>query len=142
MDEQALNKKLAERRFPPSEDFRVSEVRPDFIIIERRFTQEAEDRVLSQDPSLKGVFKVGEWYKYESIPILTGSLDACEKWLMPKLHKLKFHILIDVSWNSNPSVEIYNDSGLSFSYSGTTPKVSIALAFCLAIEKLIDGEKK
>ncbi len=70
--------------------------------------------------------------KYEWLPSFTESLDACFKWLVPKLpagcllwygHNKGFGAVINF-----PHQEVDNDNP--------------ALALCLAIEKLIDGVKK
>jgi len=139
-----LNRKLAEWIFPPPE-CRVEGVYDRFIAIDGQFTQEAEDYILSHDSSLKGSLKVGEWYRYENIPILTNSLDACFKWLVPKLEEYYAYVLLqDESGGERYWVcEIYPDCLLSRKgykalsvEEGETP----ALALCKAIEKLIDEE--
>lgn len=69
-------------------------------------------------------------------PIFTESLDACERWLMPKLHQ------VTIIWEFNN--QCYAEVVIQPEYEyihykewAETP----ALALCLAIEKLIDGEK-
>ena len=67
------------------------------------------------------------------------SLDACDKWLMPKLFAFSLH----THWNSCDEVstfiqaDVYKDRRRSFVAKAETA----SLAFCLAIEKLIDGGK-
>ena len=66
-----------------------------------------------------------EWIAAPNFP---QSLDACFKWLVPKLSATMFtssYQLLLIRWV------------LDFTYDDKEP----ALALCLAIEKLIDGEK-
>ena len=65
-------------------------------------------------------------------PNFTQSLDACFKWLVPKLVHL--NLLIDVT--HKPTAEVWGDR--CEMARGETP----TLALCLAIEKLIDLEAK
>jgi len=62
----------------------------------------------------------------------TESLDACFKWLVPKLA----HYFIGDSVHGHTAA-VWNQ-GYSYGAKGDTP----ALALCLAIEKLIDGDKR
>ena len=78
------------------------------------------------------------------LPNFTQSLDACFKWLEPKIG-------IYSMWRGRPiyisipkevpvsehNVEVWNDMDYGYAYD----KDSLAMAFCLAIEKLIDGAK-
>ena len=63
----------------------------------------------------------------------TSSLDACFKWLVPKLREygIMMAILDDFTWLFN----IYNEKSIHDGV-GETP----ALALCKAIEQLIDEE--
>lgn len=88
----------------------------------------------------------GEWDLERDLPDFTESLDACFEWLVPK-----------VSLNGECTVFLRLCDGKGWTKLGwichikdTTPFTRIgmvegikdpALAFCLAIEKLIDGEK-
>ena len=77
--------------------------------------------------------------RYISELNFTQSLDACFKWLVPKIDKTH-HLTIELNWNRF-TTELYLLDGFgSGKYVGEaeTP----ALALCLAIEKLIDGECK
>lgn len=133
-----LNKKLAEWLFPLPE-YRVEGIYSRFIAIDSQFTQEARDYILSQDPTLKGGLKVGEWYRWENIPILTGSLDACFKWLVPKLPN---NLGISIGKDGDRPYFYCRIEGAYFDSirlvkTAETP----ALALCKAIEKLIDNEE-
>ena len=76
----------------------------------------------------------------EDLPNFTQSLDACFKWLVPKLN-LEEDELYGITFTYNQP-----DGGITCSVA-TEKKLSqaqggnSALALCLAIEKLIDGEK-
>ena len=80
-------------------------------------------------------------------PSFTESLDACFKWLVPKLDKDYAYVLLqDKSGGQHYWVcEIYPDCLLTRkgyqALSGETSKTP-ALALCKAIEKLIDEEGK
>ena len=79
------------------------------------------------------------WYKAISTDYFTSSLDACFKWLVPKL----FHkdiMVRTVHSSGTPSFEGYLHRIGHGDYWGVaeTP----ALALCLALEKLIDAEGK
>lgn len=66
-------------------------------------------------------------------PYFTDSLDACFKWLVPKLesYELKLNYKKHCAWVKLPTK--YTEFGMA-----ETP----ALALCLAIEKLIDKEAR
>jgi len=136
-----LNRKLAEWLFPPPE-CRVEGVYDRFIAIDRQFTQEAEDYILSQDPSLKCSMKVGEWYRWENIPILTNSLDACFKWLVPKLHAYVLQSFSTGHHLHHASVALpyTNIQDIQTFQANVERTENPALALCKAIEKLIDEE--
>ena len=68
---------------------------------------------------------------YAELPNFPESLDACVKRLVPKLS----HYFIGDSVDGHTAT-VWNQS-YSYGAKGNTP----ALALCLAIEKLIDGEK-
>jgi len=75
------------------------------------------------------------------LPTLTSSLDACFKWLEPKLeHYSVWHGAPRVT-NQPPLGEHNAEVWIGHSYGYGHSKDSIALALCLAIEKLIDGGK-
>ena len=131
LNEQELNKKLAEWRFPPPE-YRVYKVYPDFIAIDKQFTAEVENHVLSIDPTLKGALKVGEWYRHENIKILTQSLDTSFRLLVPKAID---KIMADQQCSSDIAYAILFKKWLQ-ELELIIPKA--ALALCLAISKLID----
>lgn len=81
--------------------------------------------------------------KYEEIwnkvPEFTQSLDACFKWLVPKLRaEGYFTVLRDLLDNSR--CNIVPEDTTKKSWFGQADK--LALALCLAIEKLIDSKVK
>ena len=67
-----------------------------------------------------------------SIPDFPESLDACFKWLVPKLYTLQITTL--ENRGTTAEAQLNNKWGVG---GNEAP----ALALCLAIEKLIDGEK-
>ncbi len=69
------------------------------------------------------------------LPNFPQSQDACEEWLVPEITKRGYNIHIHYVVGKRPKVVISNTC---FTYSATNDKVS--LAFCLAIEKLINKE--
>jgi len=131
MDEQKLNKKLAEFLFPPS-DFLV-EV-GDSIRIERLFTEEA--RLFVEKGLGECVLEVGTYYHHETISdLFTQSLDACFKWLVPKLSWFQLN-----NWNKKKEYIAFVGVEEGKTFDGKD-KNNPALALCLAIEKLIRGNK-
>ena len=70
----------------------------------------------------------GEW---ECLPDFTQSLDACFRWLVPKLE--------------NYTLQLADNGHLAYAFAKTHRQFGIgkipALALCLAIEELIDKEK-
>ena len=66
------------------------------------------------------------------VPFFPGSLDECITWIFPKLYHID--IICNI-YNDNCIVYVYKDVNHYESYSadGITP----ALAFCLAVKKLI-----
>jgi len=78
-------------------------------------------------------------YIPEHKPNLTQSLDACFKWLVPELKERGYwfiftgHTFKTGMWIARVKSNIFEVSG-----KGDT----LALALCLAIEKLIEGEGK
>lgn len=84
----------------------------------------------------KGTGYVWPDRRFDKVPDFTESLDACFRWLVPKLHQ----VTIIQEFNS----EAYADVVIQPEYEylhykewAETP----ALALCLAIEQLIDKEK-
>lgn len=87
-------------------------------------------------------------------PQFTESLDACFKWLVPKLDENYAYVLMR-DWVQEPKgnewvkrhfweCEIYPNALLcreSYTTVAQGGGETSSLAFCLAIEKLIDGEK-
>lgn len=67
------------------------------------------------------------WQSRDHLPNFTDSLDACFKWLVPKLYPSKLDKL---------GLEALVNNAICDSIEN---KCSVALALCLAIEKLIDG---
>lgn len=82
-----------------------------------------------------------------SLPDLTNSLDACFKWLVPKLKRTEFRLhmwRVTKGWCVN--VLWLEDLGGRRRERVTSEKYEAvdehpALALCKAVEKLIDGEK-
>ncbi len=102
-----LNKKLAEWRFPNA----------DAIIVESGISVYHNERKEPDYP----------WH----IDLLTQSLDACFKWLVPRLHFAEVH----TSSSGFVSTLFYTENLCYYEGEAESP----ALALCLAIEKLIDG---
>ena len=77
-------------------------------------------------------------YHYPNLLIdFTDSLDACFKWLVPKLWKQGYKIIL-----TNYDDDVCQASIL-FGYNSHSEKdANPALALCLAIEKLISSESK
>ena len=78
------------------------------------------------------------------LPDFTNSLDACFKWLVPKLRELKWKLRLgcgDLSGKFHTQLICWEKEYVR----QTRPIISVydkdnpALALCLAIEKLIDG---
>lgn len=146
-EKRELNKKIAEWLRPPPL-YRVSEVHLPLydrdrgrIGIEVQYTQEAKDYINSQEKGLGDIKEVGEYYFWEWLPVLTRSFDACFEWLVPKLKKLGLDIgLHDTRMRQKDEwwfeINKGNDA-LSFGINEEP-----ALAFCLAVEKMIDSRRK
>lgn len=117
--EQELKKKLAEWRFG-KDGVKYGKTLDDKLVIYRRTRWIEEDE---------------EW-GIEILEDLTQSLDACFKWLVPKLVSGDIHI----EWYTR-----VDDTAVELKRATSTIafvcQPSPALALCLAIEKLIDGEK-
>lgn len=72
-----------------------------------------------------------ETHKYvKQLPDFIGSFDACLKWMIPKIKSF------EISYNS-----VTYAVSMSFSEDYAINE-SLSLAFCLAVEKLIDDEIK
>ncbi len=100
-----------------------------------------------------GIGKEMNLYKYCNLPNFTESLDACFKWLVPKLGFFKyggahpFRVKLLSGWGDTQGeygVEITNPTHWAEGYNTSRYAVEFnknpALALCLAIEKLIDKE--
>lgn len=74
------------------------------------------------------------------LPRFTQSLDACFKWLVPKLNKMgiRIHMITQPRGRNDYFCSM---GGKWFPYQ-TVYAETPALALCLAIEKLIDKEMK
>jgi len=77
------------------------------------------------------------WYRPDGrdisrLPRFTSSLDACFKWLEPKLLSYQLN-----NWGNNNHHCVIHREGVN--YVGAYAKTP-ALALCLAIEKLIEEE--
>ena len=80
-----------------------------------------------------------KWPPLEELPNFTESLDACFRWLVPKLPPLLYLAFWPVHFNGQEFWDVpLQGYGASFSYTerAETP----ALALCQAIEQLIDAE--
>ena len=70
------------------------------------------------------------WYAEDGLPNFPKSLDACIKWLVPKVDWQQIIFQPDGYCGITANDELYEAEA-----------ETQALAFCLATEKLIDGEK-
>ena len=79
-------------------------------------------------------------YEGSKLPNFTQSLDACREWLVPKLRHYELR-------DSQDKHQAYVNICVTFLEHGEFPPYESsraetpALAFCLAIEKLINGGK-
>jgi len=80
------------------------------------------------------VYPAGEINR--QLPRFTDSLDACFKWLVPKLYELGFDYSL-----TGYTYHVATIRKESLLYSDTGHR-TLALALCLVIEKLIDEEAK
>ena len=94
--------------------------------------------------------KLAEWaglsgVKYDApCPKFTESLDACFKWLVPKLigdYQYTLAMTTDVDDESRESTYTFDLSSDPLVIDAESTDKTPALALCLAIEKLIDEEK-
>ncbi|KKN75181.1 hypothetical protein LCGC14_0383400 [marine sediment metagenome] len=94
-----------------------------------------------------GKYEFGHWWLRDyneqtcNPPNFTKSLDACFKWLVPKLFELGYSCGMIIA-------EVSSKARYRFVVDLANTEVGVeaqdenpALAFCLAIEKLIDGGK-
>ena len=96
----------------------------------------------------KVIFPDGSWYNIghnwvldEVEPNFTESLDACFKWLVPELYEREYYYEL-LQWNSRQHKAIINKRTVEWAVTASDAVAKTpALALCLAIEKLIDGEK-
>jgi len=78
-------------------------------------------------------------------PNFTESLDACDKWLAPKLYAYCLQSFNQGHKNHHASIVPYPYTSFDnmITYEATVAREeNLALALCLAIEKLIDSEAK
>jgi len=82
------------------------------------------------------------WQSRDHLPNFTESLDACFKWLVPKLEETKKRIEYSVDFSmpdfGKPANHYWAILQGSHQLVGTGEDKDPALAFCLAIEELID----
>jgi len=71
---------------------------------------------------------------FEELPDFTQSLDACFKWLVPKLD------YVEIKMNVAPSGDVFWNAHIEAEYKKSVTSETPALALCYAIEKLIDSE--
>ena len=74
------------------------------------------------------------------VPRFTESLDGCFKWLVPKLSHID---IIAKPQNNNTIIYVYPDhtsKTYEQTYANFVNTENVALALCLAIEKLIDNQ--
>ncbi len=108
------------------------------------FRIDVDDGEFYYGTRVKYIYPDGEWDEF--MPDFTNSLDACFKWLVtdggyddskPLKFKLGFRMdVIDgiyMCWVNYP-----NSPAMKYGHD----KESLALALCLAIEKLIDSEQQ
>lgn len=77
------------------------------------------------------------------VPKFTQSIDACERWLMPEV----LAALKPISLLVYPTSGKYPDIGVHCELNGRLKEhpaeaSSLAMAFCLSVEKMIDEETK
>ena len=84
-------------------------------------------------------------YEYISadVPNFTESLDACFKWLVPKLTQLDINAKISLDYQVTCNVGIYFSNPADDDFPTKRVAYGVektpALALCKAVEKLIDG---
>ena len=92
--------------------------------------------------------KLAEWrgFSVENIshgvyPNFTQSLNACEKWLFPKLYEQGYYYNL-LQWNEGQHKAIINKRTAEWVVTASDAVAETpALTFCLAVEKIIDGGK-
>ena len=72
----------------------------------------------------------------EPVTDFTQSLDACFKWLVPKVIESGFNTHIHVESRTGRTKVVISNAFLTYMKASKEP----ALALCLAIEKLIDSQ--
>ncbi len=113
-----LNKKLAEWAFPNADNIDV--------VTGGRITITHDDIKYPDYP----------W----SIEYFTKSSDACFKWFVPRLWICNITLEEGIFWNVKVSIPDYH--GINKHGNGQALDEKLALALCLAIERLIDGGKQ
>jgi len=101
------------------------------------------DKKLTEWADAKEYFTDEDGCPHRKVIQFTQSLDACFRWLVPKLRQQDINLRIEFQGlavdikGSNPRDDDFPTLQKSFAYADTP-----ALALCLAIEKIIDrGEK-
>ena len=123
MDENELNKKLAEWAFG-EQGIELGKTFHGEQVIYRRTTCNELDK---------------EWNIEVLQPLFTQSLDACFKWLAPKLEH--YSLWSGVSRTMTPPTACNNaEVWIEHKYGYGDSKDSLALALCFAVEKLIAVE--
>ncbi len=112
MDEQALNKKLAEWI--------------GFRLLYRDIEDKRSWYWVQPDGQTQSI--------QETLPAFPYSLDACFKWLVPKLDN------VVIAMNVAPSEDVFWNAHIEAEYKTANTSETPALALCLAIEKLIDSQ--
>ncbi len=69
-------------------------------------------------------------------PEFTGSLDACFKWLVPKLDH------VSIVMNVAPSGDVFWNAHIEEKYKTANTSETPAMALCLAVSKLIDSKER
>ena len=94
--------------------------------------------------------KIAEWLGMDRVPRFSRSIGLCFKHIVPKLNSWGWYVNLFQSMPIN-----YWKCHLTSPYSGTAPTITLetlrdrfvecaetpALALCLAVEKLIQGEE-
>ena len=79
--------------------------------------------------------------KWKPLPQFTSNLNACFKWLVPRVVTMEGILYIGIefyNWGTEANVWHNNSNQLPlYSHQDKNP----AIALCRAIEKLIDGDK-
>jgi len=71
----------------------------------------------------------------------TGRFDACLKWVLPRLQRGGYYVTIEITPTNGSHVTIYNRADKRPQYTAFTEDSNLALAFCIATDKLIGSKQ-